>query len=92
MPPTLHRAALLVIDMQHDMRPVMHRPDQTVGTIAGLSSRARAANVPVITVQQQGCGDALPGLAPRSGEPVITSTCADAFLNTDLNETLRACR
>lgn len=56
----------------------MHRPDQTVGTIAGLSSRARAANVPVITVQQQGCGDALPGLAPRNGEPVVTKTCAAA--------------
>jgi isochorismate hydrolase len=88
MPPTPHRAALLVIDMQRNMRPIMHRPDQTVGTIAGLSSRARAANVPVITVQQQGCGDALPGLAPRNGEPVVTKTCADAFLDTDLDETL----
>ncbi|WP_371656693.1 MULTISPECIES: isochorismatase family protein [unclassified Streptomyces] len=88
MPPTPYRAALLVIDMQHDMKPIMHRPERTVGTIAGLSSRARAAKVPVITVQQRGCGDALPGLAPRSGEPVVTKTCADAFLDTDLDETL----
>ena len=88
MPPTPHRAALLVIDMQRDMRPIMHRPDDTVGTIAGLSSRARAASVPVVTVQQQGCGDVLPGLTPRKGEAVVTKTCADAFLNTDLDETL----
>ncbi|MFJ6661235.1 isochorismatase family protein [Streptomyces sp. NPDC091377] len=88
MPPTPHRAALLVIDMQRNMRPIMHRPEQTVGTIAGLSYRARAANVPVVTVQQQGCGDALPGLALRNGEPVVTKTCADAFLGTELDETL----
>lgn len=66
----------------------MHRADHAVGTIAGLSSRARAASVPVVTVQQQGCGDVLPGLTPRKGEAVVTKTCADAFLNTDLDETL----
>lgn len=66
----------------------MHRPDRTLRTIAGLSSRARAAHVPVITVQQQGCGDVLPALAPRSGEPVVTKSCADGFLNTDLDATL----
>ncbi|MER6119329.1 isochorismatase family protein [Streptomyces sp. NPDC001743] len=87
-PPTPHRAALLVIDMQHAVQPLMHRADHTVGTIAGLSSRARAANVPVITVQQWGCGEVLPALAPRSGEPVVTKACADAFLNTGLDETL----
>ena len=88
MPPTPHRAALLVIDMQDDMMPIMHRPDRTVGAIAGLSLRARASNVPVITIRQQGCGDALPELAPRNGEPVVTKTSADAFLDTDLDETL----
>lgn len=88
LPPTPHRAALLVIDMQCDIRPIMHRPETTVATIARLSARARAANIPVITVQQQGCGDVLPRLAPHSGEPVVTKTCADAFLDTGLDETL----
>ncbi|MFC7220766.1 isochorismatase family protein [Streptomyces polyrhachis] len=63
-------------------------PDHTVETIAGLSPRARAADVPVITVQQQGCGDVLPELAPQDGESVVTKTCADAFLDTGLDETL----
>lgn len=88
MPPTPHRAALLVIDMQLDMKAIMHRADRTVETIAALSSRARAANVPVITVQQEGCGSALPGLAPHDGEPVVTKTCADAFVDTVLDELL----
>ncbi|MET9591982.1 isochorismatase family protein [Streptomyces sp. NPDC006516] len=88
MPPPPHRAAILVIDMQRGMQPIMHRAERTVETIAGLSSRARAANVPVITVQQRGCGDALPGLAPHHGEPVVMKTCADAFLDTDLDEIL----
>ncbi|MFE4940352.1 isochorismatase family protein [Streptomyces sp. NPDC056649] len=88
MPLMPHRAALLIIDMQEEMMPIMHLPDRTIGTIAGLSVRARASNVPVITVQQQGCGDALPELAPRDGELVVTKTSADAFLDTDLDETL----
>jgi nicotinamidase-related amidase len=88
MPLRPHRAALLVIDMQDDMMPVMHRPDRTIATIAGLGSRARAANVPVITVRQRGCGDVLPELAARKGEVVVTKTSADAFLDTDFDETL----
>ncbi|QKW24788.1 isochorismatase family protein [Streptomyces seoulensis] len=88
MPPTPHRSALLVIDMQDDVMPIMHRPDRTVRTIADLSSRARASSVPVITVRQQGGGDILAELAPQGGEPVVTKTSADAFLNTDLDETL----
>ncbi|MGW0765338.1 isochorismatase family protein [Streptomyces sp. NPDC002676] len=63
-------------------------PDRTVATIAGLSFRACASKVPVITVRQRGCGDALPELAPRNGEPVVTKTSADAFLDTDFDETL----
>lgn len=88
MPPTPHHTALLVIDMQDDVRPLMHRPDRTVGTIADLSLRARDANVPVITVRQRGCGDVLPELAPRDGEPVVTKSSADGFLDTDLDATL----
>ncbi|MFF8592300.1 isochorismatase family protein [Streptomyces sp. NPDC015220] len=88
MPPTPHRCALLVIDMQDDMAPIMHRPDRTVRTIAALGLRARASNVPVITVRQQGCGDVLPELAPLGGDPVVTKSSADAFLDTDLDETL----
>lgn len=78
----------MVIDMQDDMRPLMHRPARTIAVIAELSARARAMDVPVITVRQRGCGDVLPELAPHAGEPVVTKSSADAFLDTDLGSTL----
>ncbi|MYW65603.1 isochorismatase family protein [Streptomyces sp. SID8379] len=93
-----HRAALLVIDMQNALTPIMHRPAATVAAIAGLRSRARAAGVPVVTVQHRGAG-LEPGtdgwrvvaeLDPAPGEPVVAKTTADAFLRTDLDATLRA--
>ena len=89
MPPHPSRPALLVIDMQDAMRPIMHRPDRTVATIAALSSRARAAGVPVVTVRQRGCGGVLPELAPGEGEITVTKTTANAFLDTGLDAALR---
>ncbi|MEV3860197.1 isochorismatase family protein [Streptomyces sp. NPDC050095] len=82
-------SALLVIDMQQDMAPIMHRADRTLRAIAELSARARGAGVPVITVRQRGCGPVLPEVAPLDGELVITKTTADAFLRTSLDEELR---
>ncbi|MET8305415.1 isochorismatase family protein [Micromonospora sp. NPDC005173] len=89
MPPQPHRPALLVIDMQDDMLSIMHFPDRTIATIANLSSRARASGVPVVTIQQHQCGGVLPELTPQKGEPVVTKTTADAFLDTELDATLR---
>lgn len=91
-------AALLVIDMQNAMVAIAHRAAETVAVIAGLSERARAAGVPVVTVRHRG-EEVVPGtegwrvvpeLAPRDGEPVIDKTTPDGFLATDLDETLKA--
>jgi nicotinamidase-related amidase len=49
MPPG---TALLVIDMQNATIAMAHRAAETVAAIAGLSERARAAGVPVVTVRQ----------------------------------------
>jgi nicotinamidase-related amidase len=95
MPPT---AALLVIDMQNTTVAMAHRAAETVAAIAGLSERARAAGVPVVTVRQRGEGmvpgtegwQVVPELAPREGEPVVDKTTPDSFLDTGLDETLRA--
>ncbi|MFJ9035893.1 cysteine hydrolase family protein [Streptomyces sp. NPDC102406] len=84
-----HRPALLVIDMQHDMLPIMHRPAETIGVIAALRSRARAAGVPVVTVQQGGAGPVVPELVPSSDESTVTKSTADAFLRTELDAALR---
>ncbi|SCF04492.1 Nicotinamidase-related amidase [Micromonospora coriariae] len=89
MPPPPHRPALLVIDMQDDMLSIMHCPERTVATIASLSARARASGVPVVTIQQQQCGGVLPELTPQTGEPIVTKTTANAFLDTELDAMLR---
>ncbi|MFD5968968.1 cysteine hydrolase family protein [Streptomyces sp. NPDC060311] len=95
MPPTV---ALLVIDMQNTTVAMAHRAAETVAAIAGLSERARAAGVPVVTVRQRDEGlvpgtegwQVVPELAPREGEPVVDKTTPDSFLGTGLDETLRA--
>ncbi|MER5945153.1 cysteine hydrolase family protein [Streptomyces sp. NPDC001904] len=91
-----HAPALLVIDMQNALLPVMHRPAATVAAIAGLCTRARAAGVPVVTVQHHGGGlepgtegwRVVPELDPAPGEPLVAKTTADAFLGTDLDAVL----
>ncbi len=91
------RTALLVIDMQNATVALAHRAAETVAVIAGLSERARAAGVPVVTVRQRDEGmvpgtegwRVVPELAPREGEPVVDKTTPDSFLGTDLDGLLR---
>ncbi|CAM5236103.1 Cysteine hydrolase OS=Streptomyces tendae OX=1932 GN=GUR47_36690 PE=4 SV=1 [Streptomyces tendae] len=95
MPPT---SALLVIDMQNTTIAMAHRAAETVAAIAGLSERARASGVPVVTVRQRDAGmvpgtegwRVVPELAPREGEPVVDKATPDSFLDTDLDAILRA--
>ncbi|MFF0434496.1 isochorismatase family protein [Streptomyces sp. NPDC004327] len=93
-----HAPAVLVIDMQNALAEIAHRADDTVAVIAGLCARARAAGLPVITVQHHGGGlepgtpgwRIVPELAPADGESVIAKTSADSFLDTGLDAALRA--
>lgn len=92
-----HTPALLVIDMQNALVAIAHRGAETVSRIAELRERARAAGVPVVTVQHQ--DDELepgtegwrttPALAPAPGEPVVPKSSPDSFLGTGLDSTLR---
>ncbi|MBB5940350.1 cysteine hydrolase family protein [Streptomyces zagrosensis] len=92
-----HACALLVIDMQNSLVAIAHRADETVATIAGLRQRAKAAGVPIVTIQQR--GDELepgtggwqivPELAPGADETVVHKTSADSFLDTNLDTTLQ---
>ncbi|MBD0421008.1 cysteine hydrolase [Streptomyces sp. TRM S81-3] len=93
-----HTTALLVIDMQNALVAMAHRAGETVAAIAGLSERARAAGVPVVTVRQRDeelvpgteGWQVVPELAPREGEPVVDKTTPDSFLDTGLDGMLRA--
>ncbi|MEV5610197.1 isochorismatase family protein [Streptomyces sp. NPDC052225] len=89
MPSTPHRPALLVIDMQEAMVPIMHEPGRTVAVIAGLRQRARAAGVPVVTVRQRGEGPVVDELRPNEDESTVEKTSADAFLRTGLDAALQ---
>ncbi|MFD7546140.1 isochorismatase family protein [Streptomyces sp. NPDC059816] len=91
------RPALLVIDMQNTLVGIAHRPVETVTAIAGLRARARAAGVPIVTVQHQD-GELVPGtdgwriapeLTPGDDEVVVPKSTPDSFLGTELDRTLR---
>lgn len=93
-----HASALLVIDMQNSLVALAYRPAETLAVIAGLRERARAAGVPVVTIQHRGDGmeagtdgwRIVPELAPTADEAVVHKTSADSFLDTDLDKTLQA--
>ncbi len=93
-----HVSALLIIDMQKALVAISHRASATVAAIAGLRERAKAAGVPIVTVQHRGEGvevgtegwQIVPELVPSADETVVHKTSADSFLNTDLDGTLQA--
>ncbi|MGW5039207.1 cysteine hydrolase family protein [Streptomyces parvulus] len=93
MPP---RSALLVIDMQNATVALAHRAAETVAAIAGLSTRARAAGVPVVVVRQRGESmvpgtegwQVVPELAPLEGDLVVDKATPDSFLDTGLDALL----
>jgi nicotinamidase-related amidase len=84
--------------MQNGPPAIAHRATETVAVIAGLRERARASGAPVVTIQDRG-PELVPGprewqvvrdLAPSASEKVVHKTSPDSFLDTDLDETLRA--
>ncbi|GAA4916629.1 cysteine hydrolase family protein [Stackebrandtia albiflava] len=87
-----------MIDMQNALMDIAHRARDTIAAVAALRERATAAGALVVTVQHRGPG-LEPGtdgwrvtdaLTPAPGEPVVHKTAADSFLDTDLDEVLRA--
>ncbi|MEU6764035.1 isochorismatase family cysteine hydrolase [Streptomyces sp. NPDC046853] len=95
--PLPHTSALLVIDMQNSPVAIAHRAAETVAVIAGLRERAKAAGVPVVTIQDHGGGmepdthgwRVVPELAPGAGESVVRKASPDSFLGTDLDKVLK---
>jgi|SRR5580658_1257892 nicotinamidase-related amidase len=106
----LARTAVVVIDVQNGIlagvsgdrgHETVYALDATVGRIAGLLDRARAAGTPVFYVQHDG-GPGSPlqphtpaweiraEIAPKPGEPVIRKRACDAFFETALHTDLAA--
>jgi nicotinamidase-related amidase len=93
--------ALLIIDMQEALVPVIWRGDELTDRIAALAQKARDRRVPVIATQQTGpAGTPLdqdqPGwqLSARLGmQPTdlrLRKTATDSFFSTDLADLLAA--
>ncbi|MDN5939994.1 MAG: isochorismatase family protein [Salinisphaera sp.] len=103
-PAALHDAALVLIDCQNTYRQGVMQlvgVEPALERAALLLRRARAAGIPIFHVRH----DAGPGtpydvsteigaisdeVAPAAGEPVITKSHPNSFVNTDLHEQLQA--
>ncbi|MFI9817698.1 isochorismatase family protein [Saccharothrix variisporea] len=89
------RAALVVVDVQEMLVPLVWRGEELVERIAVLVRRARDHGVPVVALRQVGpAGSAFdpaspgtrlsPGLGLGPSDVVIHKTATDAFYGTDL--------
>ncbi|MBB5955593.1 nicotinamidase-related amidase [Saccharothrix tamanrassetensis] len=89
------KAALVIVDMQEMLIPLVRRGEELADRISSLARTARRNGTPVVALQQIGpSGTAFdpesPGarLSPRLGldptDVVIRKTATDAFYRTDL--------
>jgi nicotinamidase-related amidase len=93
------QTALLVIDVQNDVIADGYRQDEVVANLAVAIARAREQLVPVIYIQHEEA-DYPPmnrgaegwkidsRISPLEGEIVIGKQWGDAYVDTDLKETL----
>ena len=103
-PPALRDAALVMIDCQNTYREgVMQLAgvEQALAEARTLLERARGAGVPIFHIRHDAgagspydlttrIGQISDEVAPRNGEPVITKHYPNAFVQTDLEQQLRA--
>jgi len=93
--------ALLIIDMQEALVPVIWRGDELTERIAALARAARDRHVPVIGTQQTGpAGSPLEqdgpgwqltaGLGMQHADLRLRKTATDSFFGTDLADLLAA--
>ncbi|ROP42435.1 isochorismatase family protein [Saccharothrix texasensis] len=89
------RAALLIVDVQEVLVPLVWRGEELADRVAALAREARRAGVPVIALRQVGPGGTefdpdSPGarisarLRLEPTDVVVDKTATDAFYRTDL--------
>ena len=90
--------ALVVVDMQAGVVRDAYEVDAVTAAVKDLVDQARAAEVPVVWVQDEdearppGSADwqLVEGLEPRPGEALVGKRYGDAFAETDLEDVLAA--
>lgn len=81
--------AVLVLDLVKQLCPPRPRCVAALPQVQALLERARQAGVPVVyTLAGQPLSDVVPEVAPRGGEPSVSSG-PDKFMNTELDKILR---
>ncbi|MBO0679710.1 cysteine hydrolase [Mycolicibacterium sp. S2-37] len=103
-PVNLSQSTLVLIDCQNTYtKGVMELEgiEAALDEAAALLDRARTAGIPVIHIQHSDGPDSLydidgetgaivPAVAPRDGEPVVVKQYPNSFVQTDLEERLKA--
>lgn len=103
-PSSLADSTLVLIDCQNTYTQGVMELDGVAAAldeVAALLDRARSAGVPVIHIQHSGgpgtpydvddeIGAIVPLVAPRDGEPVVVKQYPNSFVQTDLDERLKA--
>lgn len=88
--------ALLIIDVQNGVVAGAPRRDEVIANINTLIGKARAADVPVVWIQDEGEGrtpgseawELVPELKRLDPDPLVPKTYGDSFEATDLEEIL----
>ena len=88
--------ALLIIDVQNGVVAGTPRRDEVIANINTLIGKARAADVPVVWIQDEGEGrtpgseawELVPELKRLDPDPLVPKTYGDSFEATDLEEVL----
>lgn len=103
-PPPLRDSALVLVDCQNTYTYGVMELDGVQAALeeaATLLDRARTAGIPVIHIQHNGgpgspyditaeVGAIVDSVAPRDGEPVVVKQFPNSFVQTDLDERLKA--
>lgn len=103
-PPPLRDSVLVLVDCQNTYTYGVMELDGVQAALeeaATLLDRARTAGIPVIHIQHNGgpgspyditaeVGAIVDSVAPRDGEPVVVKQFPNSFVQTDLDERLKA--
>lgn len=103
-PPSIRDSALVLVDCQNTYTYGVMELDGVQAALeetATLLGRARSAGIPIIHIQHNGgpgtpydvtaeVGAIVEAVAPRDGEPVVVKQFPNAFVQTDLDERLKA--
>jgi len=104
VPAALADSTLVLIDCQNTYTQGVMELEGVAAALdeaAALLDRARTAGIPIIHIQHSDgpgslydidgeSGAIVPAVAPRKGEPVVVKNYPNSFVQTDLDERLRA--